>query len=353
VTGSAAQLEKGASPPYRLWMITTTLAIQASVILWTTPSALKKWGFHYNSRYTIQSHDFALIATMLFAVACVCHYLLAQLVVVKSPVHDVLNSVVLKARILPNFIQQNRNSESLIQFRSNLNELLGMDYPNSLSKAVAIRRWVRQQQPQDEYMWLPPFRKNHENPHRLLEEQRNGIPGACRRFSYILLGALLSAGFDARIACFISSLRRPGVKSHVTVEVWIEELTQWVLLDPTCDTVILIDGKVASALELHEVVVAEQLNRITFERDGATLKPHPNVANYGRYCRHLFVAMSNAIFDGYGVRIFGARRICFLHYSRESTYPILRKQLLLGLGSTGLCLSVTFWVCTLLFLAAK
>ena len=83
-------------------------------------------------------------------------------------------------------------------------------------ETVAIRRWVRRQQPQDEYMWLPPFRKNHENPHRLLEEQRNGIPGACRRFSYILLGALLSAGFDARIAS-LDELAHSGRVHHARI----------------------------------------------------------------------------------------------------------------------------------------
>lgn len=229
MTASAARSQAPASPPYRVRMMVTTVAIRAAVILVTRPSDLKDWGFHYHFRHPIQSHHFALIATVLAVAAWVCNYLLAQLVIVKSPVYNVPNPLVLKAHSLPNFIQQDRNSESLIRFRRNLDEILSMDYPDSLSKAVAIRRWVRQQQPQDEHVWLPPFRRNHENPYRLLEEQRKGVPGACRRFSYILLGALLSAGFDARIAWFTNSLRRRGVKSHVTVEVWIEELTQWVL----------------------------------------------------------------------------------------------------------------------------
>ena len=341
-----------ASPPYRLWMMVTALAIQTAVILLTRAN-LEIWGFHCHFRHAIQSHHFVLIATVSVIVACICNYLLARFVVVKSPVSNVTNPLVLKARSLPNFIQQDRNSESLIQFRRNLDEILRMDYPDSLSKAIAIRRWVRQQQAQDEHVWLPPFRRNHENPHRLLEEQRKGVPGACRRFSYILLGALLSAGFDARIACFTSSLHRSGVRSHVTVEVWIEELTQWVLLDPTCDTLVLVDGKVASALELQEAVVREQLDRITFERNGATLEPCPRPATYGRPCRHLFVAVSNAIFDGYSVRIVGPKRLRFLHYSRESTYPTLRKQVLLGAGGSGLCVSVMFWAWILLSLTAE
>ncbi|PYV51678.1 MAG: hypothetical protein DMG97_07335 [Acidobacteria bacterium] len=350
MTRSAARSQVSARPPYRVWMMVTTLAIQAATIVGTWPN-LKIGGFHCHFRHAIQSHHFALIATVPVIAACVCNYLLAQFVVVKSPVDNLPNPLVLKARSLPNFIQQDRNSESLIQFRRNLDEILRMDYPDSLSKAVAIRRWVRKQQAQDEHVWMPPFRRNHENPHRLLEEQRKGVPGACRRFSYILLGALLSAGFDARIACFTRSLRRG--ENHVTVEVWIEELTQWVLLDPTCDAMALVDGKVASALELQEVVVREQLDRITFQRNGATLEPCPSPAAYGRWCRHLFVAMSNAVFDGYSVRIVGPRRLRFLHYSRESAYPILRKQILLAVGGSGLGLSAMFWAWILFCLSAE
>ena len=199
-------------------------------------------------------------------------------------------------------------------------------------------------------MWSTPVKVDHEDPHRLLEEQRSGIPGSCRRFCYILTGALLSAGFDARIVSFTSSLFRRGAKRHVAVEVLIEELDKWVVLDPTFDTLVLVDGRLASALELHEAVVSGRISAITFERNGSALAPHPNPEIYGHYCRHLFMAMSNAIFDGYTVRLFGRKRISFLHYSREVAYPQLRKQLLLGAGSSGLFLGAVFWAWTFLSL---
>jgi hypothetical protein len=336
-----------------MWAMGTTLAIQAGVIVLTKSPGIGNWGFHYYRRHATQSQHFALIAMLLFAGAAVCSYLLTQFVAVKSSVRELGNPAVLRARTLPHFIQQDRNSVSLIKFRQNFDVILGVNYCDSLAKAVAIRQWVREQQSQDEKIWLGPYRRDHENPQRLLEEQRNGVPGACRRFSYILLGALLSAGFDARIACFTSSLRRRGGVSHVTVEAWIEELKQWVLLDPTFDTVCLIEGKVASALELQEAVVRGQTDSITFKRDGAMLWPHPSPAAYGLYCRHLFVATSNAIFDGYSVRLVGPRRIRFLHYSREAAYPKLRKQVLLSLAGSGLFLSAMFWGWTLLALAGE
>jgi hypothetical protein len=256
-------------------------------------------------------------------------------------------------RELPGFIYQNRNSEALARFRQRLGDVLTVEYPDSLSKVIAIRRWVRHQQSQDEKVWLTPARLNHEDPHRLLEEQKEGIPGSCRRFSYILLGALLSAGFDARIVGFANSLSRRGRQRHAAVEVWLEELGQWVLLDPTHDTLVLIDGRVASAIQLQEVIVTGGFDRIAFERNGGALEPHPKPEFYARYCRHLFVAMSNAVFDGYAVRIVGRKRIGFLHYSREAAYPKCRKELLLAAGSSGLFLSLVLWAWSLLSLAAE
>lgn len=179
------------------------------------------------------------------------------------------------------------------------------------------------------------------------------MPGSCRRFSYILLGALLSAGFDARIVCFTRSLHRRSAESHVGVEVWIEELTQWVFLDPTFDTMVQVHGKLASAIELHDAIADGRLDEMAFDRSGVTLEPHPKTEVYGRYCRHLFVAMSNAVFDGYAVRMVGPKRISFLHYSNEAAYPELRKQLLLLVGANGLFLSAVFWAWTLLSMTAE
>jgi hypothetical protein len=311
------------------------------------------WGLYGHERHAIRSHHFAMIATLLVLAASVCSYLLSQLVVVRAQVFNTSNPLVLKARVLPIFVQQDRNSKSLLQFRGHLDEIGGKEYLDSLSEVTAIRQWVRRQQSQDPSMWLVPARTNHESPHRLLEEQRKGVPGSCRRFSYVLLGALLSTGFDARIVCFTSSLHRRSAESHVGVEVWIEDLRQWVFLDPTFDTVVQVQGKLASAVELQAAIAEGRVDEIAFERSGATLEPHPTTEVYARYCRHLFVAMSNAVFDGYAVRMIGSERISFLHYNNEAAYPEVRKQLLLWGGANGLFLSAIFWALTLLSMTAE
>jgi hypothetical protein len=143
------------------------------------------------------------------------------------------------------------------------------------------------------------------------------------------------------------------VEEHAAVEVWLEDRGQWVLLDPTYDTVILVDGEVASAIELQEAIAVGNLGRISFERNGGMLAPHPRAEFYERYCRHLFVALSNAVFDGHAVRIVGRNRIRFLHYSREAEYPEFRKRLLLGAGSGGLFLSLVLWTWSIISLVPE
>jgi hypothetical protein len=184
---------------------------------------------------------------------------------------------------------------------------------------------------------------DHEDPHRLLREQRSGLPGACRRFSYILLGALLSAGFDARLLFFASSPYRRQVFLHAIVEVWIGELGQWVLLDPTYDCIMMIEGRAASAMELRNVVENGDLTQVAFDRNGSALKPVPQAKFFYKCCRHLFLGLSNAVFDGYGVRMFGAKRIHFLHYGKLKKYPELSKRIQICAASVSLLLSMALW----------
>lgn len=336
-----------------LWILSAAVAIQVSVSLWTTKLPGRHWVLLRRLRHAGRAHHLTLGAIVLFAICAACICLLSQMVLVKARVYNAKDPVIFRARELQGFTEQDRNSEPLARFGLYVNDILKVQYPDSLSKVVAIRHWVRLQQSQDGSVWSPPVRVNHEDPHQLVKEQKQGVPGSCRRFSYILLGALLSAGFRARIVGFVSTLNRRNVKQHAAVEVWLEELGQWVLLDPTYDTVILVDGKVASAIELHEAIVVGDLSRISFERNGGTLAPHPRAEFYQRYCRHLFVALSNAVFDGHAVRIAGRNRIRFLHYSREAEYPEFRKRLLLGAGSSGLFLSLVLWTWSLLSLAAE
>jgi len=296
----------------------------------------------------INSHQLAFVGACLSAICLASLGLLSRMILVKANVYNATESALFSNREVPGFVHQDRRSTPLLEFRQQIQEILRVDDVDSLSKVVALRHWVRCQQSEAKDTWVTERAIDHEDPHMLLQELRAGEPGACRRFSYTLLGALLAAGFDARFVVFASRLRRRRAFFHAVVEVWIEEMDQWVLLDPTYDCMILINGKMASAIELVLTVESGKASSIGFDRNGSVLKPDPSADFLNRCCRHLFLARSNAIFDGYGVRIIGPKRIDFLHFSPGGTrYPNDFKKTLIGVTVACAALTVAVWTLSL------
>ena len=123
----------------RRWVVIANLAFLSIAVLLMLPGARGRWRAFHHLRHAVASHHLALIATALIVFACVCIYFLSQMVVVKAKVHDSVDPLEFSARRLPEFVQQNRNSKSLVEFRGYLDALLSLEYPDSLSKAVAIR----------------------------------------------------------------------------------------------------------------------------------------------------------------------------------------------------------------------
>ena len=185
---------------------------------------------------------------------------------------------------------------------------------------MAIRQWVRNQQSDDPRDWLGPYPEDTEEPKKLLEEQRNGVHSACRRLAYIFSGALLSFGFDSRVVNVSEDFRRDG-RTHTLVEVRIESKGKWVLVDPSFDTLILVDGQLASLMDVYLAARQYGPQRVAFERDGSKHLPEAIWDTYRQYFNHMYIARTNAIFDGYGVRLFGRKRISFLHYFGNGTEP--------------------------------
>jgi hypothetical protein len=191
---------------------------------------------------------------------------------------------------------------------------------DSLTKVVAIRKWVREQEEDAQYYDARgALVDDTEEPERLLDEQKRGVRSACRRFSYILVGALLSIGEDARIIAVTGDIHRSALE-HELVEVWIKELGKWVLVDPTIDALVLIDKHPASALEAYEAVNSGPGGRISFEQNGSRHRLPP-VGDYAKCFKHLFVARTNAIFDGYRYSLLGSKRITFSHFVRPDVEP--------------------------------
>ena len=216
------------------------------------------------------------VGAILFFLAGTCSlFLVTRLTFIRANVQNVFDPCAFTAHNLDGFIHQSWNSPSLLRFRE-LVKAIPPSPAHSLQTAVAVRKWVRAQQPDSERCWYP-HRRETEDPETLLAQQSRGVPGACRRFSYILTGALLSVGLDARVVVFGKSFDQRSERSHTAVEVWCEELEKWVFLDPTYDTLIRIDGVPASAFEVYRAVKGGEAAAMSFDRDGSERSPAPGI----------------------------------------------------------------------------
>jgi hypothetical protein len=183
------------------------------------------------------------------------------------------------------------------------------------------------------------------DPEILLEQQRALTPGACRRFAYVLAGALLGAGIPARLVTLQAFLT--DALGHIMVEAWVEHLSQWVLVDPSHDTMFLVDGQHASLLELRRALLAGALNRIRFERNASNLHPPPRMEYFAKIARHAFVLTNERFFTDPPPTRASIWRLRVLHYVDEHAdpYPEFRKKALLAGG-------VIFAGCSVFFLGA-
>ena len=216
--------------------------------------------------------------------------------------------------------RQDPAAPGLIRFRTHLAHLLQPER-GALDTVAALCHWTRTQQSLDRALWLfPPGADSGDvDPGILLQQQHALRPGACRRFGYVLAGALLSAGIPARIvalqAFFTDSL------GHIMVEAWIQSLNKWVLVDPTCDTLFLIDGQYASLLELRNALLQGKLASVEFERNGSELEPAPSMDYLTQIPRHAFVVTNECLFTDPPLTRADVRRFRVLHYVDEYAAP--------------------------------
>ena len=169
------------------------------------------------------------------------------------------------------------------------------------------------------------------DPEVLLAQQRRGVPGACRRFAYVYLGSLLSAGLNARVVSWDTSFYDRETRGHTLVEVWIDELHTWVLMDAMGDHEFLVDGRPASLIDVREAVVRGEPQRVSTE--------HPSLGRVSlaltpEALRHIYVSRTNAVFG-----VLTMSPISFLHYvdGVAEFYPQGYKRLLSVVGA-GTCL---------------
>jgi len=302
-----------------------------------------------------------LTAALMTLVAAICFSQLKHFQLVRTIVHDLSDPKMFEQAELPGFIQQSPNAPQLLDFRRHTAPLV-VNANDLIAQIIVIQHWVRAQESDKQFYRQPgqqpvPTIDNTEEPERYLEQQRQGVRSACRRFSYILTGALLSLGINARVVSVSDSLNSSTVLAHNLVEVWIPKWDKWILVDPTVDAFVLVNGRPASLLEVYAAATCGQQAGISFDQHGSHYRLPP-LDQYRSLFRHLYVARTNAIFDGYHYGLFGAKRIEFVHYVGPGIepYPQHTKELLLiGFAlSAGSASFLTIWCLVgLLFWLAK
>lgn len=97
----------------------------------------------------------------------------------------------------------------------------------------------------------------------ILREAEKGKRFRCVEYSIVAEQCLLSLGFTVRgiglMAKDISEVKSGG--GHVVNEVYISDLSKWVLIDPQWDVIIISDGKPLNAIELQNCIA----NNVNFE----------------------------------------------------------------------------------------
>lgn len=282
--------------------------------------ALVSTSNHYRNRF--------LAAAVMILIAASCFSQLKHFEFIRTIVHNSSDPKIFEKAAMPGFIQQNPNAPKLLDFRRRHIAPVVVHANDVIAQTIAIQHWVREQQSDEQF--YPPMVDNTEEPEQYLEQQRRGVHSACRRFSYILTGALLSVGINARVVSVSDNLDAANIRAHNLVEVWIGKWNKWILVDPTIDAFVLVNGRPASLLEVRAAAASGSKAYISLDQHGSRYRLPP-LNQYRSLFQHVFVARTNAIFDGYRYGLLVAKRIEYVHYAGPGIepYPEHTKELLL------------------------
>src|ERR1044072_2032676 len=97
-------------------------------------------------------------------------------------------------------------------------------------------------------------------PREAYEQMKTGQPVLCGNLAEIYVALCEAMGMTARAVGLTVAVQNGlfGVDTHAGAEVWIPEMGGWVYQDPTFNCYWQIDGKPASAMQLHDAVMAEK-----------------------------------------------------------------------------------------------
>jgi hypothetical protein len=95
------------------------------------------------------------------------------------------------------------------------------------------------------------------DPRQAYEQMRMGLPVLCGNLAQIYVALCEAAGLTARTVGMDMMARdgQLGRDAHAGAEIWIPEMGGWVYQDPTFNCYWDVDGKPASALQLHDALL--------------------------------------------------------------------------------------------------
>src|SRR5689334_5593285 len=97
-------------------------------------------------------------------------------------------------------------------------------------------------------------------PREAYEQMKTGKPVLCGNLAEIYVALCEAMGLTARAVGLSVAVQNGlfGVDTHVGAEVWIPDMGGWIYEDPTFNCYWQIDGKPASAMQLHDAVMEQR-----------------------------------------------------------------------------------------------
>jgi hypothetical protein len=125
-------------------------------------------------------------------------------------------------------------------------------------------------------------------PRDAYQQMRAGEPVLCGNLAEIYVALCEAAGLTARVVG-LSVLVRNGLfgDTHAGAEVWLPEMGGWIYQDPTFDCYWKVQGRPASALALHDAVMAGETIQFTPYNQRTDFKLRNNYIDPRLYFRYL------------------------------------------------------------------
>lgn len=148
-------------------------------------------------------------------------------------------------------------------------------------------------------------------------------PVWCDSYAKIFLLAAHSVGVEARIV-HLSADAGPALQAHYANEVWVSELSKWVLMDAFFNLYIQIDGQPASALEIHKVAFGlTPAERIVIKKGASQGEFSPKKYLDNFQCLQI---VGGPVFSSGKELLLKNKRIVFYNFVDEVSPPLRRRD---------------------------